>query len=186
MMTCDVSRDATILAAYGELDAARLLELKAHLRTCADCAERAREVQGARELIATAEGHAMPAPWAPAAPTSTQASRPTPTPTSPGSASWLNRAVPFAAAAAILIMAVVATVNWRQSRDVLPQSGPLRASGSLAGQAVVLGASAPRATIANDTGTATEDAYLGSDGFGDEIDSLQSELSTLESKVGEF
>lgn len=180
MMTCDVSRDATMLAAYGELDASRLIELKAHLRTCAACAERAREVQGARELIATAEGHAMPAPWAPAAPISAQ------TPTA--AAAWPTRAVPFAAAAAILLMAVVATVNWRQSRDVLPQSGPLLASGGLAGQAAVLGASAPLATIASDTGTATatEDAYLGSDGFGDEIGSLQSELSTLESKVGEF
>ena len=163
-MCRDVSHEAIVLAAYGELGAARLEELKEHLRTCAACAEQARDVQSSRELVARAEGHALPEPWLVGAhPGLSDRGRPP--------RSRFMRVLPTAsllAAAAILVAALVVFTTSRHADPVSAEARPQLASGSLA------------------VGAVREDAYLGDDGLGDEIEWLQSELTSLESKMGEF
>lgn len=169
MMTCDASREAIVLAAYGELGAARLGELKSHLRTCAACAEQAREVHASRELIASAEGHALPQPWLEGVRSNSRWMR------------MLPRASLLAAAAILVAALAVFTTSRIGNPDIsgIPSTGPLLASGSLAEEAATL-------AVSTGTGAVTEDAYLGDDGLGDEIESLQSELTSLESKMREF
>lgn len=163
MMSCEEARGATVLAAYGELEPHRHGALRAHLIACAECAAQARDVRAARALVAHAEGHDMPGSPVVGPPRPEIPSDAVQPPRSRGmtAASW-------AVAAAVLIVAVVALVQAhrtaRSGRETLVASG-----------AVAPGASEPRASepVSGDT-------------LDDEIESLRTELSSLESRVREF
>ena len=158
MMTCEEARGATVLAAYGELETHRQGALRAHLIACAECAAQARDVRGAREIVALAEGHAIPeSPLAgpPHAEIPVVAAMP--------ARKRGAFALPWAVAAAILL--AVAVSFLRPDRPTTAHAESVVASGAIAA-----GASEP---LAGDT-------------FEDEIESLQTELTSLESKVGEF
>ena len=140
------------MAAFGELEASGLAELRQHLASCVACAEQAREIEASRRLVATAEGHPLPPAFSAPAPGS-------------------RRLLQLAAAAVILLAILGVALTWRGSGDDISVE-PRLASGAVGASTM--------------TEAAATDASFGDDGFGDEIESLQSELSSLESKVGEF
>ena len=156
MMTCEEARGATVLAAYGELEVHRQGALRAHLISCAECAAQARDVQAARELVARAEGHDM-SEMPVAGPPRTEFGDDSRTP----ERMRTGRALAWSLAVAVVLVIAGALLLRGEPSD----PPPMLASGAIAD-----GASEP----------------LAGDAFDDEIESLQTELSSLESRVGEF
>ena len=157
--TCQDARNATVLAAYGELEPSQQGALRAHLISCPECAAQARQVRAARELVATAEGHPLPESPVAHAPVVERrpVARPVPARAGSRALAWV------VGVAAVLVVAVLLVVREdvspRRAHDVAVASGPRAAE--------------PAVPLARDT-------------FDEQIESLQTDIAALESRVGEF